>query len=66
MRAPSYKGLRDDKAPEEVVREPDATGDGLEIREEKDRAYAVVDGREIKLSNLDKVLYPRSGSASAT
>ena len=25
MRAPSYKGLRDDKAPEEVVRE-DATG----------------------------------------
>ena len=61
MRAPSYKGLRDDKAPEEVVREAGASGDGLEIREEKDKAYAVVDGREIKLSNLDKVLYPKAG-----
>ncbi len=62
MRAPSYKGLRDDKAPEEVVREPRRrSGDGLEIREEKDKAYAIVDGREIKVSNLDKVLYPKVG-----
>jgi bifunctional non-homologous end joining protein LigD len=62
MRAPSYKGLRDDKPPEEVVRE-DVHDDrpGLEIVEEKDRAYATVDGREIKLSNLDKVLYPKVG-----
>ncbi len=60
LRAPSYKGLRDDKAPEEVVRE-DAHRAGLEIVEEKDRSYAIVDGREIKLSNLDKVLYPKAG-----
>jgi len=61
MRAPSYKGLRDDKAPEEVVREAGGSGGGLDIREEKDKAYAVVDGREIKVSNLDKVLYPKVG-----
>ena len=48
LRAPSYKGLRDDKPADLVVRE--------------DRApRAEVDGREIKLSNLDKVLYPRAG-----
>jgi bifunctional non-homologous end joining protein LigD len=61
MRAPSYKGLRDDKDPEEVVRErPDARPE-LEIREEKDKAYALLVGREIKVSNLDKVLYPKVG-----
>src|ERR671933_769748 len=49
LRAPSYKGLRDDK-PAELV-----------IREEKARTVAQVDGREIKLSNLDKVLYPATG-----
>jgi bifunctional non-homologous end joining protein LigD len=49
MRAPSYKGLRDDKPPELVVRE-----DGGAAR-------ALVEGRELKLSNLDKVLYPRAG-----
>src|SRR5262249_30752833 len=27
----------------------------------KDKAYAIVDGREIKVSNLDKVLYPAVG-----
>jgi bifunctional non-homologous end joining protein LigD len=36
-------------------------GPALEIREEKDRAVAHVEGREIKVSNLDKVLYPRAG-----
>jgi bifunctional non-homologous end joining protein LigD len=49
LRAPSYKGLRDDKPPELVVREEDGT------------ARALVEGRELKLSNLDKVLYPRTG-----
>src|SRR6185312_996399 len=46
MRAPSYKGLRDDKAPEEVVRERRDDGPELEIREEKDKAHAIVEGRE--------------------
>jgi bifunctional non-homologous end joining protein LigD len=58
LRAPSYKGLRDDKAPEEVVREG---GPALVIHEDKAGAVAVVEGREIKLSNLDKVLYPAVG-----
>jgi bifunctional non-homologous end joining protein LigD len=49
LRAPSYKGLRDDKEPELVVQE-EGTG-----------ARAHVEGRELRLSNLDKVLYPRAG-----
>ena len=42
LRAPSYKGLRDDKEVREVVRETLT--------------------REVKLSNLDKVLYPETGT----
>jgi bifunctional non-homologous end joining protein LigD len=58
LRAPSYKGLRDDKAPEEVVAEG---GPAVVIVEEKAKATATVEGREIKVSNLDKVLYPAVG-----
>jgi bifunctional non-homologous end joining protein LigD len=58
LRAPSYKGLRDDKAPDEVVREGEPA---VVIREEKDKSTALVEGREIKVSNLDKVLYPKAG-----
>jgi bifunctional non-homologous end joining protein LigD len=60
LRAPSYKGLRDDKAPAEVVREGGVDA-SVSIREEKDKAVALVEGREIKVSNLDKVLYPKAG-----
>ena len=49
LRAPSYKGLREDKEAEEVCREmPIET----EIRRGK---------RTLKLSNLDKVFFPESG-----
>ena len=58
LRAPSYKGLRDDKAPDEVVREG---GPPVVFHIEKDKAVAEVEGREIKVSNLDKVLYPATG-----
>jgi bifunctional non-homologous end joining protein LigD len=58
LRAPSYKGLRDDKAPADAVREG---GPALVIHEDKAGALAVVEGREIKVSNLDKVLYPAVG-----
>ncbi len=51
LRAPSYKGLRDDK-PSELV-----------VREEANAVVAQVGGREVKLSNLDKVLYPEAGFA---
>ncbi|MEA2185041.1 MAG: bifunctional non-ous end joining protein LigD [Solirubrobacteraceae bacterium] len=49
LRAPSYKGLRDDKPAELVVREESGT------------AVAEVDGRTVRLSNLDKVMYPKAG-----
>jgi bifunctional non-homologous end joining protein LigD len=51
LRAPSYKGLRDDK-PAELV-----------VREEANAVLAEVGGRQVKLSNLDKVLYPEVGFA---
>jgi bifunctional non-homologous end joining protein LigD len=51
LRAPSYQGLRDDKAPEEVHREePEPVEDRL--RKGK---------RELKLSNLNKVFWPDEG-----
>jgi bifunctional non-homologous end joining protein LigD len=49
LRAPSYQGLREDKSPEEVQREeppPDRVTKG---------------SRELKLSNLDKVFFPKEG-----
>jgi bifunctional non-homologous end joining protein LigD len=46
LRAPSYKGLREDKSPEEV-------------RREEPMADRIKKGsRELKLSNLDKVFFP--------
>ena len=56
LRAPVYLGLREDKSAELVVREGSiaqaATGERV-----------TVDGRELKLSNLDKVLYPRTNTS---
>jgi bifunctional non-homologous end joining protein LigD len=62
LRAPSYKGLRDDKPVELVVREEEVATD-LVVREEANAIVAEVGGREVKLSNLDKVLYPEVGFA---
>ena len=85
LRHPSYKGLRDDKPPEQVVRE-DQSGTGGRDRAGPDRgprgatrrrgrrpgrfhraraeganATVAVADRTLKLSNLDKVLYPGAG-----
>jgi bifunctional non-homologous end joining protein LigD len=60
LRAPSYKGLRDDKAADLVVREEEIATE-LVVREEANAIVADVGGREVKLSNLDKVLYPEAG-----
>jgi bifunctional non-homologous end joining protein LigD len=49
LRAPSYQGLREDKAPEEVVREEPLP---TEIRQ---------GSRALKLSNLDKLFWPDEG-----
>jgi bifunctional non-homologous end joining protein LigD len=49
LRAPSYLGLRDDKPPRNVRRE---SSSAAEIQ---------IEGRTLKLTNLEKVLYPASG-----
>ena len=72
MRAPSYKGLREDKEPREVVLEgtggdgdappdsPEALFD--EVEQLPEGALAVLcAGRRLKLSNWDKVLFPAVG-----
>jgi bifunctional non-homologous end joining protein LigD len=81
MRAPSFKGLRDDKSPREVVLEtplrgaqpaaapqspavapdsPEALFD--EVERQPDGALVVlVEGRRLRISNWDKVLFPKPG-----
>ena len=69
MRAPSFKGLRDDKPAVAVVREdqrdvgpvtPDALFDDVERL--PDGSLSVhVDDRALKISNWDKVLFPQTG-----
>jgi bifunctional non-homologous end joining protein LigD len=93
LRHPSYKGLREDKAAREVVREDlpppvvdkpasakrsrkggpgtarpgvarssDALDPPLVLHEQGvNKATTTVGGRELKLSNLDKPLYPQAG-----
>ncbi|MGH2872728.1 MAG: DNA ligase D, partial [Solirubrobacteraceae bacterium] len=75
MRAPSFKGLRDDKPAVEVVREPPpaepasakpgpAAPEQLfdDVRRLPDGSLSVlVDDRALKLSNWDKVLFPETG-----
>jgi bifunctional non-homologous end joining protein LigD len=93
MRAPSFKGLRDDKSPAEVVVEgPEVVVEGPEVvvegpdparsapaaKADEDAASpealfdeverlpegalaVVVEGRELKLTNWDKVLFPQAG-----
>ncbi len=74
LRAPTYKGLREDKDPTQVVREDTAMDAAdapseesppsakLSIVEKSPKsAETKVAGRELKLSNLDKVLYPAGG-----
>jgi len=58
LRHPSYKGLREDKAAREVVRED--TDPPLVLQEQGAKATTTVEGRELKLSNLDKPLYPEA------
>ncbi len=68
LRHPSYKGLREDKDAREVVREDTpqpAPREGLDpplvLQQQDAKATATVEGRELKLSNLDKPLYPEAG-----
>jgi bifunctional non-homologous end joining protein LigD len=77
LRHPSYKGLRDDKRPLDVVLEkaeeptatPAATTTAAKApvlrsllgEEPRGSAEITLDGRALKLTNLDKVLYPATG-----
>ncbi|MGN6872877.1 MAG: DNA ligase D [Solirubrobacteraceae bacterium] len=78
MRAPSFKGLREDKSPREVRLEilgedapsaeagdvdpgsPEALFDELE-RMPDGALLVTTEGRELKITNWDKVLYPKAG-----
>jgi bifunctional non-homologous end joining protein LigD len=76
MRAPSFKGLREDKPPREVRLEiadggaegpppadpssPEALFDSVEHLPER-ALLVVTEGRELKITNWDKVLYPETG-----
>jgi bifunctional non-homologous end joining protein LigD len=54
LRAPSYKGLREDKPATLVVREPVAPRKGAKGT----AVRAEIDGRDLRLTNLDKALWP--------
>jgi bifunctional non-homologous end joining protein LigD len=61
MRAPSFKGLRGDKAGAQVVRESGgALFDQVEQLPDGTRGV-VLDGQSLKISNWDKVLFPQTG-----
>jgi bifunctional non-homologous end joining protein LigD len=67
VRQSSYKGLRDDKPAEQVVRES-LSGNTLRmaapnrvVHQIKRHTDVEVEGRTLKLSNRDKVLYPKAG-----
>ena len=59
LRAPRFKGLRDDKSAAEVVREQPLGGSSISIQARPGGSgETTVEGHAIALSNLDKVLYP--------
>jgi len=62
LRHPAYKGLRADKPAAAVVREEVAAPPGLGAgRKVRGGVELEVEGRTVKLSNPDKVLYPATG-----
>ncbi len=56
LRHPSFLGLRDDKSPEQVVREKPMKGGSSRKKPSKES-----DGSKVILTNPDRLLYPRNG-----
>ncbi|MBV8551178.1 MAG: DNA ligase D [Acidobacteriaceae bacterium] len=69
LRAPVFVSLREDKQPEEVVREepvedppPETAGAKAESPDlSGQESIAELDGHRLKFTNLDKVLFPKDG-----
>jgi bifunctional non-homologous end joining protein LigD len=70
LRAPSFKGLRDDIDPQRIDREEEESDDvaaleralsGVGRRKGSARVEVEIGGRTLSLSNLDKVMYPAVG-----
>jgi bifunctional non-homologous end joining protein LigD len=66
VRHGAFKGLREDKraAEVELERATDPQGESLTasaVKRPRGKAAVTVEGRELELSNLDKVLYPEAG-----
>jgi bifunctional non-homologous end joining protein LigD len=68
LRAPVFVGLREDKTPEEVIREeaapepPPSTNDQIEELNLSGREVLTeVDGHRLKFTNLDKLFFPKDG-----
>jgi bifunctional non-homologous end joining protein LigD len=63
IRHGSFKGLREDKPPDEVGLEPAAPDPVAELTavRGKKRVEVSLDGRKLRLTGLDRVLYPRTG-----
>jgi bifunctional non-homologous end joining protein LigD len=59
LRAPVFVGLRDDKEPDEVVRENSAPSSPPSLDLSGRQAIVEVDGHTLKFTNLDKVFFPK-------
>src|SRR5690625_4832139 len=61
MRHPSYKGLREDKAPVESEHQEPVAKKAKVRSEARASSELVVDGISVSVSNLDEVLWPEEG-----